>query len=68
MVLVVRTLMSVCVQELDLPVGSMRLVLERFHNDLRLLTTPSKTLKAEGFFKSNNVGQKKMALSAKPQR
>ncbi|KAK7500181.1 hypothetical protein BaRGS_00008728, partial [Batillaria attramentaria] len=38
-----------------LPNGNMRLVLERFHNDLRLLTTPAKTLKAEGFFKSNKV-------------
>ncbi|XP_052243350.1 ubiquitin carboxyl-terminal hydrolase 47-like isoform X4 [Dreissena polymorpha] len=32
-----------------------RIVLERFHNDLKLLTVPEKTLKAEGFFKTNKV-------------
>ena len=47
--------MDGCLQVLGLPADSMRLVLERFHNDLRLLTNPSKTLKAEGFFKSNKV-------------
>ncbi|XP_061599210.1 ubiquitin carboxyl-terminal hydrolase 47 isoform X4 [Cololabis saira] len=34
---------------------SMRVVLERCYNDLRLLYVPSKTLKAEGFFRSNKV-------------
>lgn len=33
----------------------MRCVLERFHSDLRFLAVPNKTLKAEGFFKSNKV-------------
>lgn len=33
----------------------MRCVLERFHNDLKFLSVPNKTLKAEGFFKSNKV-------------
>lgn len=33
----------------------MRIVLERCYNDLRLLSVPSKTLKAEGFFRSNKV-------------
>lgn len=33
----------------------MRVVLERCYNDLRLLTVSSKTLKAEGFFRSNKV-------------
>ncbi|WAR06828.1 UBP47-like protein [Mya arenaria] len=33
----------------------MRCVLERFHNDLKLLTVPQKTLKSEGFFKTNKV-------------
>lgn len=33
----------------------MRVVLERCCNDLRLLFVPNKTLKAEGFFRSNKV-------------
>lgn len=40
---------------LDVPVTNMRCVLERFHNDLRYLWMPHKTLKSEGFFKSNKV-------------
>ncbi|KAK6187315.1 hypothetical protein SNE40_005373 [Patella caerulea] len=42
-------------QKLQVNVDNIRLVFERFHNDLRLLTVPNKTLKAEGFFKSNKV-------------
>lgn len=38
-----------------LPAEPMRIVLERCYNDLRLLSMPSKTLKAEGFFRSNKV-------------
>ncbi|XP_006865884.1 PREDICTED: ubiquitin carboxyl-terminal hydrolase 47 [Chrysochloris asiatica] len=38
-----------------LPAETMRIVLERCYNDLRLLSVPSKTLKAEGFFRSNKV-------------
>uniref|UniRef100_A0A8C9FJC8 Ubiquitin carboxyl-terminal hydrolase 47 n=1 Tax=Pavo cristatus TaxID=9049 RepID=A0A8C9FJC8_PAVCR len=38
-----------------LPAETMRVVLERCYNDLRLLNVPSKTLKAEGFFRSNKV-------------
>lgn len=38
-----------------MPATHMRCVLERFHNDLRYLWMPQKTLKAEGFFKSNKV-------------
>nr|XP_045000810.1 ubiquitin carboxyl-terminal hydrolase 47 isoform X2 [Jaculus jaculus] len=38
-----------------LPAETMRVVLERCYNDLRLLGAPSKTLKAEGFFRSNKV-------------
>ncbi|XP_061100391.1 ubiquitin carboxyl-terminal hydrolase 47 isoform X2 [Conger conger] len=34
---------------------TMRVVLERCYNDLRLLYVPNKTLKAEGFFRSNKV-------------
>ncbi|XP_026124247.1 ubiquitin carboxyl-terminal hydrolase 47 isoform X1 [Carassius auratus] len=34
---------------------TMRIVLERCYNDLRLLYVPNKTLKAEGFFRSNKV-------------
>uniref|UniRef100_A0A8C2RWK8 Ubiquitin carboxyl-terminal hydrolase 47 n=1 Tax=Capra hircus TaxID=9925 RepID=A0A8C2RWK8_CAPHI len=40
---------------IHLPAETMRIVLERCYNDLRLLTVPSKTLKAEGFFRSNKV-------------
>ncbi|KAH9503711.1 Ubiquitin carboxyl-terminal hydrolase 47, partial [Bulinus truncatus] len=42
-------------QMLGYPAATMRCVLERFHNDLRPLVEPSKTLKAEGFYKSNKV-------------
>ncbi|MED6232449.1 Ubiquitin carboxyl-terminal hydrolase 47, partial [Ataeniobius toweri] len=38
-----------------LPAETMRVVLERCYNDLRLLYVPNKTLKAEGFFRSNKV-------------
>uniref|UniRef100_A0A8C3KXN9 Ubiquitin carboxyl-terminal hydrolase 47 n=1 Tax=Chrysolophus pictus TaxID=9089 RepID=A0A8C3KXN9_CHRPC len=38
-----------------LPAETMRVVLERCYNDLRLLNVSSKTLKAEGFFRSNKV-------------
>ncbi|KAJ3593031.1 hypothetical protein NHX12_005369 [Muraenolepis orangiensis] len=38
-----------------LSADTMRLVLERCYNDLRLLYVPNKTLKAEGFFRSNKV-------------
>ncbi|XP_074132885.1 ubiquitin carboxyl-terminal hydrolase 47 isoform X5 [Sminthopsis crassicaudata] len=40
---------------IQLPAETMRIVLERCYNDLRLLNVPSKTLKAEGFFRSNKV-------------
>ncbi|KAK3608441.1 hypothetical protein CHS0354_035441 [Potamilus streckersoni] len=42
-------------QVLNIPETNMRCVLERFHSDLRLLSIPNKTLKTEGFFKSNKV-------------
>ncbi|XP_026561418.1 ubiquitin carboxyl-terminal hydrolase 47 isoform X4 [Pseudonaja textilis] len=38
-----------------LPAETMRVVLERCYNDLRLLNVANKTLKAEGFFRSNKV-------------
>ncbi|XP_028587060.2 ubiquitin carboxyl-terminal hydrolase 47 isoform X2 [Podarcis muralis] len=38
-----------------LPAETMRVVLERCYNDLRLLGVANKTLKAEGFFRSNKV-------------
>ncbi|XP_039196239.1 ubiquitin carboxyl-terminal hydrolase 47 isoform X1 [Crotalus tigris] len=38
-----------------LPAETMRVVLERCYNDLRLLAVANKTLKAEGFFRSNKV-------------
>ncbi|XP_062581808.1 ubiquitin carboxyl-terminal hydrolase 47-like [Saccostrea cucullata] len=40
---------------LGVSVAQMRCVLERFHNDLKFLSVPNKTLKTEGFFKSNKV-------------
>lgn len=42
-------------QILDLQEPNMRCVLERFQNDLKLLVQPTKTLKSEGFFKTNKV-------------
>ncbi|XP_072574356.1 ubiquitin carboxyl-terminal hydrolase 47 isoform X2 [Paramormyrops kingsleyae] len=42
-------------QASGLSVETMRVVLERCYNDLRLLYVPNKTLKAEGFFRSNKV-------------
>ena len=42
-------------QILDLQETNMRCVLERFQNDLKLLLQPTKTLKSEGFFKTNKV-------------
>ncbi|KAM6943184.1 ubiquitin carboxyl-terminal hydrolase 47 isoform 3-T3 [Xenentodon cancila] len=42
-------------QATGLSAETMRVVLERCYNDLRLLYVPSKTLKAEGFFRSNKV-------------
>lgn len=42
-------------QVLNLPIDKSRFVLEKFHNDLKLLHTPNKTLKSEGFFKTNKV-------------
>ncbi|XP_074853476.1 ubiquitin carboxyl-terminal hydrolase 47 isoform X2 [Carettochelys insculpta] len=47
-----RQLISKAVQ---LPAETMRVVLERCYNDLRLLNVGNKTLKAEGFFRSNKV-------------
>ncbi|XP_077309692.1 ubiquitin carboxyl-terminal hydrolase 47 isoform X4 [Lithobates pipiens] len=59
----VRAYLSQTIQEfkqlisktIDLSWDPMRIVLERCYNDLRLLSVPSKTLKAEGFFRSNKV-------------
>ncbi|XP_071974961.1 ubiquitin carboxyl-terminal hydrolase 47 isoform X4 [Engystomops pustulosus] len=59
----VRAYLSQTIQEfkqlisksIDLPPEHMRIVLERCYNDLRLLSVPNKTLKAEGFFRSNKV-------------
>uniref|UniRef100_UPI00398E4669 ubiquitin carboxyl-terminal hydrolase 47 isoform X2 n=1 Tax=Pristiophorus japonicus TaxID=55135 RepID=UPI00398E4669 len=42
-------------QATALPAETMRIVLERCCNDLRLLYVPNKTLKAEGFFRSNKI-------------
>ncbi|KAH0620880.1 hypothetical protein JD844_021747 [Phrynosoma platyrhinos] len=40
---------------IHLPAETMRVVLERCYNDLRLLNVANKTLKTEGFFRSNKV-------------
>ncbi|KAE8606169.1 hypothetical protein XENTR_v10010623 [Xenopus tropicalis] len=42
-------------KSVDLLPDTMRVVLERCYNDLRLLNVANKTLKAEGFFRSNKV-------------
>ncbi|XP_077493816.1 ubiquitin carboxyl-terminal hydrolase 47-like isoform X2 [Amblyomma americanum] len=42
-------------QKLCLPSNNMRMVLENYHNQLELLSTPGRSLKAEGFGKSNTV-------------
>ncbi|XP_067902795.1 ubiquitin carboxyl-terminal hydrolase 47 isoform X3 [Heterodontus francisci] len=42
-------------QTTGLSAETMRIVLERCCNDLRLLSVPNKTLKAEGFFRSNKI-------------
>ena len=46
---------SCALQATGLSADTMRVVLERCYNDLRLLCVPNKTLKAEGFFRSNKV-------------
>lgn len=47
--------MCISFQATGLSAETMRVVLERCYNDLRLLYVPNKTLKAEGFFRSNKV-------------
>ncbi|XP_078076997.1 ubiquitin carboxyl-terminal hydrolase 47 isoform X3 [Mustelus asterias] len=42
-------------QATGLSAETMRIVLERCCNDLRMLSMPNKTLKAEGFFRSNKI-------------
>ncbi|KAL4613541.1 ubiquitin carboxyl-terminal hydrolase 47 isoform X1, partial [Arapaima gigas] len=51
-------------QATELSADTMRVVLERCYNDLRLLYVPNKTLKAEGFFRSNKVLLCGFALAA----
>ncbi|XP_013394501.1 ubiquitin carboxyl-terminal hydrolase 47 isoform X1 [Lingula anatina] len=46
---------NIVAQALDINATNMRCVFERFYSDLRFLAVPNKTLKAEGFFKSNKV-------------
>uniref|UniRef100_A0A674F3F3 Ubiquitin carboxyl-terminal hydrolase 47 n=1 Tax=Salmo trutta TaxID=8032 RepID=A0A674F3F3_SALTR len=43
------------IAQVKLSAETMRVVLERCYNDLRLVYVPNKTLKAEGFFRSNKV-------------
>ena len=44
-------------QILNVDAEKMRVVLEKYYynNELRLLTVPNKTLKSEGFLRSNKV-------------
>jgi ubiquitin carboxyl-terminal hydrolase 47 len=53
----VQEFKTLVAQVLALNEEDMRCVLERFHNDLKLLHMPNKTLKSEGFFKTNKVWQ-----------
>lgn len=46
---------NLVIQVLCLEKKEIRCVLERYHNDLKLLYMPNKTLKSEGFFKTNKV-------------
>lgn len=47
----------VYLQILSVDAEKMRVVLEKYYynNELRLLTVPNKTLKSEGFLRSNKV-------------
>lgn len=47
---------NLAAQAIGVPQDQMRCVRERYYNDLRLLGVSEKTLKAEGFIKSNKVG------------
>ncbi|XP_033104772.1 ubiquitin carboxyl-terminal hydrolase 47-like [Anneissia japonica] len=51
----VQDLRSIIATKTGLPQEGMRMVLEKYYNDLRLLAVPSKTLQLEGFAKSNKV-------------
>lgn len=51
----VRELKEQLGRSLTLDPDRMRVVLERYYNDLRPLTSDTKTLKMEGFFRSNKV-------------
>lgn len=51
----VRELKEQLGRSLSLDPDRMRVVLERYYNDLRPLTSDTKTLKMEGFFRSNKV-------------
>ncbi|KAG7164653.1 Ubiquitin carboxyl-terminal hydrolase 47-like [Homarus americanus] len=51
----VRELKELLGRSLNLNPDTMRVVLERYYNDLRPLTTDTKTLKMEGFYRSNKV-------------
>ncbi|XP_072165726.1 ubiquitin carboxyl-terminal hydrolase 47-like [Diadema setosum] len=51
----VRDLQQQIEEITGLPAERMRLVLEKYYNELRLLSIPSKNLKSEGFSKCNKV-------------
>lgn len=51
----VRELKEMIGRSLNMNPDTMRVVLERYYNDLRPLTADTKTLKMEGFYRSNKV-------------
>lgn len=51
----VRELKEMIGRSLNMNPDTMRIVLERYYNDLRPLTADTKTLKMEGFYRSNKV-------------
>ena len=53
--LTIHYLYYLCQQVLGVGDANLCCVLERFHTDLKRLTAPKKTLKSEGFFKTNKV-------------
>lgn len=53
----VRELKELLGRSLNLNPELMRVVLERYYNDLRPLSSDTKTLKTEGFYRSNKVVQ-----------
>ncbi len=60
----VAEFLEVVAKVLDVPLASMRCVRECYYNDLRLLANPSRTLRIEGFIKSNKVGSNQFKVQS----